>query len=472
MIDAESKFMGSLTESIPALRVPPHSIEAESGVLGSLLLDNAAWDRVGDLLTAADFYRHENRLVYATVEELINAAKPADVITVHERLQARGQDDEAGGLMYLNGLTHSVSTAAHARRYAEIVRERSMRRRLIAAADDIAAKAFDPIDMPADTLIDEATRRIMALSADAPGDDWIDAQTGAMAHIEVLEARLDGSVKSWQTGLTDFDDMLDGGLRPGALVAIGARPGHGKTSLGMSIGLHMAVDYKVALMSMEMPHRDVRDRMISMTARVPLSSVIRPAHDGGLDWSRVTEGVETISRLSFFVSDQSGLTINQLRVKARKLKKSRGLDVLIVDYIGLMNGTDPKLPRTYQIEEITKGLKGLAKELNIVVLALAQLNRNIEQRANRRPMLSDFRDSGSIEQDADVVIGLHREFVDNPDIEPAYRDYADLSILKNRQGRTGKMGLHYDGPTVKFSGWGGPPPTQTKPKRTKVSESF
>ena len=453
-------------DEVNRLRVPPHSIEAESSVLGGLLLDNRAWDCMGDVVVDGDFYRHEHKLVYVAIGTLINASKPADVVTVHEQLQNLGKADEIGGLAYLNSLAQYVPSASNIRRYAEIVRERSILRKLISASDEIITSAFNPQGDSVDSILDSAAQRVMSIQVDSPRDEWVGAVEGMVEHTEVLEDRAEGKVRSWPTGLSALDDYLEGGLRPGALVVIGARPSHGKTALGMTIGLHMAAERAVALLSMEMPHRDVRDRMTALLGRVSLSSVIRPNNHGGLDWSRVTDGVDRAKTLRYFVSDQSGLNINQVRSKARSLKRRHGLDVLTVDYLGLMAGLDGKQSRAYQIEEITKGLKALAKELDIVVIALAQLNREIEKRANRRPMLSDFRDSGSIEQDADIVLGLHREAVDKPNLDGEWKSYAELAVLKNRQGRTGSVGLHYEGQQTRFSGWGGAPPFRTTMKRS------
>ena len=445
---------------VAQLRVPPHSIEAESSVLGGLLLDNGAWDRCGDLLVDSDFYRHEHKLIYAAIGTLVNASKPADVVTVFEHLQRAGKADDAGGLLYLNQLAQYVPSASNIRRYAELVRERSILRKLISVSDEIATSAFDPQGNSVDSILDCAAQRVMSIQLDSPRDEWVSAVEAMVEHTAVLEDRAEGKVRSWPTGVAALDDYLEGGLRPGALVVIGARPSHGKTALGMTIGLHMAAERAVALLSMEMPHRDVRDRMTAMLGRVSLSSVIRPNRGDGLDWSRVTDVVDRAKSLRYFASDQSGLNINQVRSKARSLKRHHGLDVLTVDYLGLMAGLDSKQSRAYQIEEITKGLKALAKELDIVVIALAQLNREIEKRVNRRPMLSDFRDSGSIEQDADIVLGLHREAIDKPDLNGEWKTYAELAVLKNRQGCTGTVGLHYDGQQTRFSGWRGPAPTR------------
>ena len=277
-------------------------------------------------------------------------------------------------------------------------------------------------------------------------------------HIDVLEQRASGHTAAMPTGLVDVDEFMAGGLWPGDLVIVGARPSMGKTALAMTIGLHMAEKYSVAMLSMEMSHRDVRDRMTALLGRVSLGTVKRPAK--GLDWGRVVDGIEAAKLLSFHVSDQGGLNINQVRSKARNIKRTAGLDVLLVDYIGLMEGLDKKQPRAYQLEEISRGLKTLAKELNVCVVCLAQVNRKVEERADSTPQLSDLRDSGAIEQDADVVIFVHRPIQSSPNLGHEWTNYAKASIAKNRQGRCGVISLSYDGDQTRFTGWTGQPPSK------------
>lgn len=437
----------------PDVRQELASLEAEASLLGGMLLDNAAFDRVSDLLRPEHFASERHRDVFVELSRQLAKGQAADVVTVYQGLDGRVGIDE------LEAIAQYVPSSANTRRYAQVVLERYQSRRLAEVSAQVYELAHDS-HLSIAERVEAAQAQLGKLVEDAPRDEWVSAYEGMVAHTQTLEDRAEGRVKSWPTGLSDLDDFLEGGLRPGSLVVLGARPAMGKTAMAMSIGLHMAQDFCVALMSMEMPHRDVRDRMTAMLGRVPLSSVLRPSKGDGLAWDRVLEGADMARRLNFYVSDQAGLNINQLKAKARNLKRQHGLNVLLVDYIGLMAGLDARQSRAYQIEEITKGMKVLAKELDIVVLALAQLNRQIEQRVNRRPMLSDFRDSGSIEQDADVVLGLHREAVDKPDLGAEWGSYGELSVLKNRQGRTGTVHLHYDGPQTRFSGWAGPAPVR------------
>jgi replicative DNA helicase len=304
--------------------------------------------------------------------------------------------------------------------------------------------------------VEAAQGQLSKLIDDAPRDDWVSAHEGAIAHIDTLEDRAAGKITAWPTGLYDLDEILEGGMRPGELVVVGARPSMGKTALAMTIGLHMASDYTVGMLSMEMPHSELRDRQTAILGKISLSTVKRP--NKGLQWDAVVEGVEKAKALNWYASDQGGLNINQVRSKARNLKRLHGLNVLIIDYIGLMSGLDGKQQRAYQLEEISRGLKNLAKELGIAVLCLAQVNRKVEDRAEHAPVLSDLRDSGAIEQDADVVMFVHRPIQQKPDLPEEFRNYAKVTIAKNRQGRCGVVNLAYIGDQTRFDGWAGQAP--------------
>lgn len=456
-------------DEVAQLRVPPQSIEAETSLLGGLLLENGRWDVVGDIVQEGDFYRYEHRLIFRSIAALMNACKPADTITVWEWLEGFNLGAEAGGLEYLNDLSQYVPSAANMRRYAEIVRERSILRKLVSVSDEIATLAFNPQGKKVPEILDEAQQRVFAIGdQEAPRDEWVTAADGMVQHTQVLEERNDGNGLAWATGLTDLDAVLEGGFRPGELIVLGARPSMGKTALAMSIGVIQAESVPVGMLSMEMPQRDLNDRLTAILGRVTLSAVKRPRKEG-LQWDRVMEGIEKAKALQWFSSDKSGLTINAVRTKARQLKRRHGLSVLIVDYIGLMSGTDSKLSRVYQLEEISRGLKSLAKELDIAVLCLAQVNRKVEERADQSPSLADLRDSGAIEQDADVVMFLHRPVQSNPKLTGEWQHYAKLTVAKNRQGRSGVLvDLFYAGEQTRFSSWSGPRPVvQTVSSNTR-----
>jgi replicative DNA helicase len=456
----ESDFMDG--SNVAQLRVPPNSVQSESSVLGALLLDNNAFHRMGDSpLIADDFYRYDHRLIFAAISALITANKPADVVTVFVELEKSGKGEEVGGLAYLNSLATYIPSASNIRRYAEIVREQSILRKLVAASDAIAVSAFNPQGQTVDALLDGAEQQILNIGLARKGvsdGDFIPIYEGMLAHSAILERRHHGELTAWPTGLADLDEYLEGGFRPGELVIVGARPSMGKTALGMTIGVNMAQHRTVAVLSMEMSHGEVNDRLTAMLGNVSMTAVKRPARGEGLAWDRVMEGVDKAKGLRLHISDQGALTIHQVRTKARNLKRKHGLDVLVVDYIGLMTGLDQKANRNTQLGEVSRGLKALAKELQICVLCLAQLNRNAEEKPDQMPQMSNLRDSGEIEQDADVILFIKRPIMANPELNDEWKYYAKLSVAKNRQGRCGYLHLTYLGEQTRFGSWSGQPP--------------
>lgn len=454
-----------MTAGPAQLRIPPHSLESECGVLGSLLLNNSAWDLIGDTLTADDFYRYEHKLVFGVISDLLKSGKPADAVTVLETLQRSGKAVEAGGLPYLTELAQYVSSSSNVVRYAEVVKERALRRALVSVADEISSSAFSaPGDAP--ELVDQAQQRIMALTASrSKADDWTGIYEGMLEHSHLLERRHQGELEAWATGLSDLDELLEGGLRPGELVIVGARPSMGKTALALTISVRVAESRPVAFLSMEMSKSEVNDRLTAMLGHVSMSSVKRPRRGEGLQWGKVLEGVEKAKTLSLHVSDRGGLNLNQVRTKARNAKRLFGMQVLVVDYIGLMVGMDAKANRNAQLGEISRGLKNLAKELEICVLCLAQLNRKAEERPDQMPQMSDLRDSGEIEQDADVILFIKRPIMANPELGDEWKHYAKLSVAKNRQGQCGVLNLSYLGEQTRFGNWSGQAPQKDAPKK-------
>jgi len=458
---------------VAQLRVPPHSIEAESSVLGGLLMDNGAWDRVGDLLADTDFYRHEHRVIYAAIGALVNACKPADVVTVYAQLQKTGTAAEVGGLVYLNSLAQFVLSAGNIRRYAEIVRERSMLRKLIAGADEIASAAFNVQGKSADAILEGAMQTVMGIAPEGSADEWEGMDVGMVKLLDRISAQTDGSAEPdfIPTGLTDLDERLDGGMRRGELIIIGARPSMGKSALALSIGVNVALDagHPVGMFSMEMPRAQVHARAMSLVSHIHLSRIKRAERLTDFDWPKITHAVETLRNISFDVSDINQLNINQLRTRARRLARRRGkLGCLIVDYLGLMDGLESKMSRNYQLEEVTKGLKSLAKELDCPILLLCQLSRKVEERTDPTPMLSDLRDSGSIEQDADIVIFVHRPYKAKPDMADEWKYYAKLSVAKVRDGEPGYLDLMYIGENTHFKDWPKEMPVPTSQARTRT----
>ncbi len=449
-----------LMADIAQLRVPPHSIESESSVLGGLLLDACAWDRVGDLLTEADFYRYEHRLIFAAIARLSNAGKPADVVTVYDELQTRGKGEEAGGLPYINSLAQYVPSASNIRRYAEIVRERAILRKLISASDEIASTAFNTNGRPVDSIVDEAMQKVLAVTPDSVADEWESMDQMISQELVMIQDRADGAASERPAeyiplGLTDLDEILDGGARAGQLIIIGARPGMGKSAIADGIGLHVAMrlGLPVGKFSMEMQNREGGQRALSAVGRIPLHALRRPERMSGEHWSSLTDGADRLRSIPFYSNERGGLNINQVRAKARELRRKHGLRLLVVDYLQLMSGTDSRAPRTYQLEEASRGLKSLAKELGIPVIALVQVLRGVEKEADQMPRMSDIKDCGAIEQDADVILFLHRPIVTKPDLPAEWKYYAKGHVVKQRGGRTGYLDFMYVGENTRFADW-------------------
>ncbi len=452
-------------DDVSLLRVPPQSLESEGSVIGALLLDNSAWDRIADLLVESDFYRAENRLIFHSIASLVNANRGADVVTVFEHLQRHGKAADAGGLAYINELAQYLPSPANIRRYAEIVREKSVLRQLVAASDEIAARAFNPGDLSVVEMLDKAQQTMFAIGDQgAPRDDWEDTADGMVTLLDRIQDQANGEGGNTfvPTGLSELDELLNGGFREGHLVALGGRPSMGKTALAMSIGNNFAeAGHPVGMLSMEMPRTEVHERRMSMVSHIHLSRVQRGERLRDFDWPNITAAVERLRGTPFYTSDQVGLNINQVRAKARALKRRHGLRLLIVDYLGLMSGTDSKAPRAYQLDEITKGLKALAKELRITVLMLAQVGREVEKRPDQRPLMSDFRDSGSVEQDADVCLFVYRECRVKSGLPKEWEYIAELIVPKQRGGAAGKVEVMYVGENTLFKDW---PEDQPKPE--------
>jgi replicative DNA helicase len=436
-------------------------VEAERSIIGALLCNPALFDAIDGKLRADHFLGEDHKATFATLATMATTGKAIDPITVADAM------GEQGDMAYLGELAQrAVVSERTVVRHAELIvdRFRSLQlAKVVSRAWELSYEHSTPID----DRIQEVQASLSSLQQEAPRDEWLGIYQSMVEHTQVIEERATGKRETMTTGLSDLDEYLEGGLRAGELVIVGARPSMGKTALGLTIGVHIAAEHKVGVLSMEMSHSEVNDRLSAMLGSVSLSAVKRPTKGGGLAWDRVMEGVERAKALHFNVCDQGGLNINQVRAKARALKRSRGLDVLVVDYIGLMSGMDPKANRNTQLEEISRGLKGLAKELRICVLCLAQLNRKSEERPDQMPMMSDLRDSGAIEQDADVILFIKRPIMSNPELGDEWKFYAKLSVAKNRQGRCGVLDLSYIGEQTKFSGWSGPAPSKAVAGRAK-----
>ena len=440
---------------VAQLRIPPHSIEAESSVLGGLLLDNAAWDRVSDLLADSDFYRYEHRLIYASTGALINASKPADVITVFEHLQSQGKAEEVGGLSYLNSLAQYVPSAGNIRRYAEIVRERSILRKLVSASDEIATNAFNPQGRPVAEIVDEAEQKIFSI-----GEQGSRLKQGFQAMYSLVVQLLDrvqemadnpNDVTGVPTGFYDLDRMT-AGFQAGDLIVLAARPSMGKTALAINIAEHVALHegLPVAVFSMEMGAAQLAVRIVGSIGRIDQSH-LRTGKLTDEEWPRLTEAIEKLRNISLHIDETAGLTSSELRANARRLARQCGqLGLIVVDYLQLMSGSaSSDENRATELGEISRGLKMLAKELKCPVLALSQLNRSVETRPDKRPMMSDLRESGAIEQDADIIMFIYRDdyYTKEASKEPGV---AEVIIAKQRNGPTGVVKLAFLKPITKF----------------------
>ena len=397
------------------------------------------------------------RSIYAEVRKQHTAGQ-FDVISLSEALEGVVSLADIHAVRGYND--HSRSIKKHV--YQLITSAKS--RKLYQLAGFIQTMAFE--QTPIQDRIDSVASELQKLEDAEDFGEWIDAHESAIKHLEVLEQREAGTNTGIASGLYDFDELLDGGMHKGNLVVIGARPAMGKSAIALTMGLHMAQASCVGFISMEMSRTDISDRQVAILGSVPLSAIKRPKQ--GLQYDRVVESVELAKDRRFYVVEQAGLTINQVKSKAKALKRRKGLDVLIVDYIGLMSGTDSKVSRAYQIEEISRGLKNLAKELGIVVICLAQVNRGAADKGNTPPGLHELRDSGAIEQDADVVAFIHRPIMAQPELGADWQSYAVLRVAKNRQGRCGDVHLHYIGEQTKFSGWTGEIPSKGSNKRGEL----
>lgn len=444
-------------DEVARLRVPPHSIEAEQSVLGGLLIDNMAWDRAGDQITDSDFYRWEHREIFIAIAGLINASKPADVITVFEQLQSHGKAEQVGGLAYLNALAQSVPSAANMRRYAEIVRERAILRKLISASDEIATAAFNPGGRAVSSVLDEAEGKIFKIgeegSRNKQGFIGIDKLTMQLID-RVTELAENGAeeVTGVRTGYFDFDRMT-AGMQKGDLIILAARPSMGKTAFALNIAEAVAVNegLPVLVFSMEMGASQLALRMIGSLGRIDQSG-LRTGRLRDDEWTRLTEAAERLGKAHLFIDETPALNPSELRARARRMARQFGgtLGLIVIDYLQLMSGSSSSAGenRATELSEISRSMKALAKELQCPVIALSQLNRSVETRTDKRPMMSDLRESGAIEQDADVIMFIYRdEYYNKESKEPGV---AEIIIAKQRNGPVGTVKLTFLKPLTKF----------------------
>ncbi|MBK7518802.1 MAG: replicative DNA helicase [Gammaproteobacteria bacterium] len=434
-----------LSLDVSSLKVPPHSIEAEQSLLGGLMLSNEAWDRVMELVTEADFYRHEHRLIFAALAALAAASHPFDVITLSEYLNGKDELDSVGGLPYLGDLVRNTPSAANVQAYALIVRERSTMRQLIAAATEISTLNFNPEGRTGAELLEEAERRIMEIGENRVQRGGPEAVNELLRRaVDRIDALYDSKSKitGQSTGFIDLDDRTSG-LQRADLVIVAGRPSMGKTAFAMNLVENAVLkqDRPVLVFSMEMPAESLIIRMLSSIGRIDQHRL----RNGQLlqeDWPRLTAAVSTLKDRPLFIDDTAALSPGELRSRARRLKREHGdLALIMVDYLQLMQVPGSKEGRVNEVSEISRTLKAIAKEFNCPMVALSQLNRALEQRPNKRPVMSDLRESGSIEQDADVIAFIYRDEVyheDTPD-----KGVAEIIIGKQRNGPIGTVRLAF-----------------------------
>jgi replicative DNA helicase len=445
-------------KQLDALKVMPHSIEAEQAVLGGLMLDNDAWEGVSELVTEEDFYRLEHRVIFRAFSSLSNRDAPFDVLTLSDSLKQQNQLAEVKGEAYLFELAKNTPSAANILAYADIVRERSVLRQLVSAANEIASNAFRTEGRTAQELLDYAEQKVFQISeqgeSQSSGPQNINM---VMAHaLDNIQTRFDskGALLGLSTGFKDLDSKTSG-LQEGELVIVAARPSMGKTTFAMNIAESAALDLArnnsnkaVLVFSMEMPAEQLVMRMIASLGRIELQR-LRTGRLRDEDWPRITSTVSMFSQSKLLIDDSAGLSPTDVRTRARRVAREYGgLALIVIDYLQLMQIPGRGDNRVAEVSEISRSLKALAKELKVPVIALSQLNRSLENRPNKRPVMSDIRESGSIEQDADLILFIYRDEVYNENTQE--KNIAEVIIGKQRNGPIGTSRLRFDGHFTKF----------------------
>lgn len=447
-------------DNIESLHIPPHSIEAEQSVLGALMISADSWDKVADLIVEEDFYNHSHRLVFASIIRLINKNEAIDAVTVKSELEAHAQLDEAGGFSYLIELAKNTPSAANVGAYANAIRERAIVRELIGVAHDIADVGFNPEGRDSKEVLDFAETKVFEIAEKrtSAGEGPVDVKSVLKKTVDRLDelVKQDQDVTGVSSGYTDLDQMTSG-LQRSDLIIVAARPSMGKTTFAMNLceNAMMMQDKPVLVFSLEMPAEQIMMRMLASLSRVNQTS-IRTAKLDDADWMRMQQTMKELhDKDNLFIDDSSGLTPMELRTRARKLARERGgISMIMVDYLQLMRVPSLSDNRTLEIAEISRSLKALAKELEVPVVALSQLNRGLEQRADKRPINSDLRESGSIEQDADLIMFIYRDEVYHENSE--YKGIAEIIIGKQRNGPIGTCRLTFQGQFSRFDNYAGP----------------
>jgi len=441
---------------IAALRLPPHSVEAEQSLIGGLLLDNLAWDKIGDIVSEADFYRDDHRRIFRRIKQLVEQGKPADVVTVFEAIEKHNEIDQAGGLAYLSEIANNTPSAANIRRYAEIVHERAVLRRLVSVGDEIAASALNPAGKEVKHLLDQAEQKVFEIAESgarsSQGFIVIQPLLGQVVERieELYQQENPSEITGVPTGFTDLDKMT-AGLQPGDMVVIAGRPSMGKTAFALNIAEHIGVDLglPVAIFSLEMSGPQLAMRFLSSVGRLDAHR-IRTGRLSNDEWDKMTVALGKLHGAPIYIDETGTLNATDLRARARRLARQFGgkLGLIVIDYIQLMTSTKDNENRATEISEISRSIKALAKELQVPILALSQLSRKVEERTDKRPLMSDLRESGAIEQDADVILMMYREEYYKPDTQD--KGLAEVIIGKHRNGPTGMVKLTFLGEYTRF----------------------
>jgi len=441
---------------VAALKLPPHSIEAEQSLIGGLLLDNSAWDRIADIVNETDFYRDDHRRIFRRIRQLVEQAKPADVVTVFEAIEKHNEIEQAGGLAYLSEIANNTPSAANIRRYAEIVHERAVLRRLVAVGDEIAASALNPAGKDVKQLLDQAEAKVFEIAESgartSQGFVAIQPLLGEVVDRiqELYEQENPSEITGVPTGFVDLD-RLTAGLQPGDMIVIAGRPSMGKTAFALNIAEHVGVDLglPVAIFSLEMSGPQLAMRFLSSVGRLDAHR-IRTGRLNDDEWDKMTVALGKLHNAPIHIDESGALNATDLRARARRLARQFGgkLGLIVIDYLQLMTSTRDGENRATEISEISRSIKALAKELQVPVLALSQLSRKVEERNDKRPLMSDLRESGAIEQDADIILMMYREEYYKPDTQE--KGVAEVIIGKHRNGPTGMVKLTFLGEYTKF----------------------
>ena len=432
------------------LRLPPQNLDAEQSVLGAILLDNASLSKAFELITEEDFYRGPHRLIYEAMMELADSNEVVDQITLTAILKSKGQLEQVGGGAYVAELVQAVPSASNIRYHCKIIREKALLRGLIRTATEVVTRGYDEVGQT-DELLEYAEREIFKLAQGRLGRSFIPLNQIIKESIEIVDRLYNRKEKitGVPTGFRELDD-LTAGLQASDLIIIAGRPSMGKTSLVLSIAEHAAIraEMSVGIFSLEMSKSQLVLRMLSSQAHLD-SHALRTGQLTEKDWRSLCDAADRLERAKIFIDDSGALTVQQMRGKARRLMAEQGLDLLIIDYLQLMQGRSDSESRQQEISDISRALKALAKELDIPVVALSQLSRAVENRTDKRPVLSDLRESGAIEQDSDVVMFIYRDEVYNPDTEE--KGIADILVRKHRNGPTGDRQLYFQDRYAKFA---------------------